>query len=272
MLSNMAKTVADHEVRCLSHAQLIFLLIKIQYMGANCHYTGVGPTIETSIFDRTNVLSRIWYHDYLGNETAKSGIPYVIGETNSISCQGAANISDVMAAAVWAVDYVLYLSSLRAERVHFHMGTRYAYRSWLPVSFNYTAPQVFPIYYAALFNAHVFAGGHKQTEVLVNETDFSAYAVYGSGKLESIVAVNFVMWNSTFEQQERSYTVLELPSGWESAKVSRLTSPGVETALNITLAGQTVNEAGEIVGAKTHEKAVGRKVLVGAGEAVLVQR
>lgn len=243
----------------------------MQYMGANCHYTGVGPTIETSIFNRTNVLSRIWYHDYLGNETAKSGIPYVIGETNSISCQGAANISDVMAAAIWAVDYVLYLSSLRVERVHFHMGTRYAYRSWLPVSFNDTAPQVFPIYYAALFNAHVFAGGHKQTEVLVNGTDFSAYAVYGSGKLESIVAVNLVMWNSTFEQT-RPCTVLELPSGWESAKVSRLTSPGVETALNITLAGQSVNEAGVIVGAKTHEKAVGRKVLVGAGEAVLVQR
>jgi hypothetical protein len=241
-------------------------------MGANCHYTGVGPTIETSIFDRTNVLSRVWYHDYLGNETAKSGIPYVLGETNSISCQGAANISDVMAAAVWAVDYVLYLSSLRVERVHFHMGTRYAYSSWLPVSFNDTAPQVFPIYYAALFNAHVFAGGNKQTEVLVNGTDFGAYAVYGSGKLESIVAVNLAMWNSTFDQQERPYTVLELPSGWESAKVSRLTSPGVEIATNITLGGQSVNEKGVIVGNKLHEKAQGRRVLVGAGEAVLVQK
>lgn len=241
-------------------------------MGANCHYSGRGPTIETTIFDRTNVLSRIWYHDYLGNKTAKSGIPYVIGETNSIGCQGAVNISDVMAAAVWAVDYVLYLSSLRVDRVFFHTGTRYAYRSWLPVSFNDTAPQVFPIYYAALFNAHVFAGGHKQTEVLVNGTDFSAYAVYGSGKLESIVAVNMVMWNSTFEQQKRPYTALELPGGWESARVSRLTSPGVEIASDITLAGQSVNEAGVIVGDKKVEKPIDRRVLVGAGEAVLVQR
>ena len=48
------------------------------------------------------------------------------------------------------------------------MGTRYAYRSWLPVRFNDTASQVFPMYYVALFNAHVFAGGDKQTEVLVN--------------------------------------------------------------------------------------------------------
>ena len=241
-------------------------------MGANCHYTGVGPTIETSIFNRTNVLSRIWFHDYLGNITAKSGTPYILGETNSISCQGAAEISDVMAAAVWAVDYVLYLSSLNVERVHFHMGTRYAYRSWLPVTFNDTGPQVFPIYYAALFNAHVFAGGNKQTEVLVNGTDFGAYAVYGSGKLESIVAVNLVMWNSTFEQDARPYTVLELPNGWESAKVTRLTNPGVEIAENITLAGQSINEAGLIVGDKRHEKAAARKVLVGAGEAVLIQK
>lgn len=134
------------------------------------------------------------------------------------------------------------------------------------------SPQVFPIYYAALFNAHVFAGGNKQTEVLVNGTDFGAYAVYGSGKLESIVAVNLAMWNSTFDQQERPYTVLELPSGWESAKVSRLTSPGVEIATNITLGGQSVNEKGVIVGDKLHEKARGRRVLVGAGEAVLVQK
>ncbi len=98
-------------------------------MGANCHYTGVGPTIETSLFNRKNMLSRVWYHDYLGNVTAPSGIQYVLGETNSISCQGAFNISDVMASAVWAVDYVMYLSSLRVSRVHFHMGTRYRYSS-----------------------------------------------------------------------------------------------------------------------------------------------
>jgi hypothetical protein len=128
------------------------------------------------------------------------------------------------------------------------------------------------MYYAALRNAHVFAGGNKQTEVLVNGTDFTAYAVYGSGKLESIVTVNMVMWNSTFEQKNRPYTALELPSGWELAKVSRLTSPGAEIARDVTLAGQSVNEAGVIVGDRKVEKPMGRKVLVGAGEAVLVQR
>lgn len=241
-------------------------------MGANCDYKGVGPTIQTSLFDRTNMLSRVWWHDYLGNATADSGIPYVLGETNSISCQGAFNISDVMASAVWAVDYVLYLSSLKVSRVHFHMGTRYRYSPWLPITYNGTAPHVYPIYYASLFNAHVFAGGNKRTEVIVNSTNFGAYAVYGSDTLDSLVGVSLNIWNSTSDVHERPYTVLDLPQGWEHARVLRLTNPGIDVATNITFAGQHVNERGEIVGEQIYDAVVNGQVSVGDGEAVLIQR
>ncbi|KAI1820808.1 glycoside hydrolase family 79 protein [Xylaria intraflava] len=261
MAPDKAKTVSDHD-----------------YMGANCDYTGIGLTIESSLFDRTNMLSRVWYHDYLGNATAQSGIKYVLGETNSISCQGSFNISDVMASAVWAVDYVMYLSSLEVSRVHFHMGTRYRYSPWQPIYYNDTDPHVNPIYYGNLLSAAVFAGGDKQTEVLVNETNFGAYAVYRSGTLDSIVAVNLNMWNSTMDPVKRPYTALTLsnetePAGsrWEDAKVTRLTSPGVDIAANITLSGQTVDDKGRIVGKKTYDRVVAGQVLVGAGEAVLIQ-
>ncbi|KAI1323042.1 hypothetical protein F5Y16DRAFT_415293 [Xylariaceae sp. FL0255] len=256
MKSDKAKTVSDHE-----------------YMGANCDYTGVGPTIDTTIFSRENTLSRVWWHDYLGNATAGSGIEYVLGETNSISCQGAFNISDVMASAVWAVDYVLYLSSLKVSRVHFHMGTRYRYSPWQPIFYNDTAAHVKPIYYANLFNAHVFAGGNKQTEVLVNETSFGAYAVFASGALDSIVAVNFDVFNSTFDTTSRAYTSLTLPDAWEwgNATVIRLTNPGIDIADNITLAGQSVDDSGQIVGNQALESVDAGAVLVGAGEAVLIQ-
>jgi hypothetical protein len=182
-------------------------------MGANCDYSGVGPTIETALFNRSNMLSRVWYHEYLGNATTDSGIEYVVGEINSVSCEGAFNISDVMASTVWAVDYVMYLSSLKVSRVHFHMGTRYRYSPWQPIFYNNTEAHVNPLYYGSLFNTAVFAGGSKQTEVLVNETNFGAYAVYSSGTLESIVAVNLNMWNSTFDPVQRPYTVLTLPKG-----------------------------------------------------------
>ncbi|PMD16271.1 glycoside hydrolase family 79 protein [Hyaloscypha hepaticicola] len=254
MSRNKAKTVSDHE-----------------YMGANCDYTGAGPTIETTLFNRQNMLSRVRYHDYLGNATANSGIEYVIGETNSISCQGAFNISDVMASAVWVVDYTMYLSSLKVSRVHFHMGTRYRYSPWQPIYYNETEAHVKPIYYGNLFNAAVFAGGNKQTEVLVNETNFGAYAVYSSGVLESITAISLNMWNSTFDPVKRSYTALMLPKQWENATVSRLTSPGVNSADNITFSGQNVDSNAKIVGKKTLENVVAGKVLVGAGEAVLIK-
>lgn len=240
-------------------------------MGANCHYSGIGPTIATTLFDRSNMLSRVWYHEYLGNATAHSGIKYVIGETNSISCQGAFNISDVMASAVWAVDYVMYLSSLKVSRVHFHMGTRYRYSPWQPIFYNDTEAHVMPMYYGNLFNAAVFAGGNKQTEVLVNETNFGAYALYSSGTLESIVAINLNIWNSTFDPVQRPYTALKLPNKWGKAKVSRLTNPGVDIAANITFAGQHVDENARIVGKKTYDGVVAGKVLVGAGEAVLIK-
>jgi hypothetical protein len=217
------------------------------------------------------MLSRIWYHDYLGNATADSGIKYVLGETNSISCQGAFNISDVMASAVWAIDYVMYLSSLKVSRVHFLMGTRYRYSPWQPIFYNDTDAHVKPLYYGNLFNAAVFAGGNKQTEVLVNETNFGAYAVYKSGALESIVAVNLNMWNSTFDLDQRPYAAITLPKGWAHAKISRLTNPGIDIANNITFAGQYVNQYGRIVGDKTYDKVFDGAGLVGAGEAVLVQ-
>lgn len=240
-------------------------------MGANCDYTGIGPTIASTLFNRHNMLSRVFYHYYLGNATASSGIEYVIGETNSISCQGAFNISDVMASAVWAVDYTMYLSSLKVSRVHFHMGTRYRYSPWQPIFYNDTEAHVKPIYYGNLFAASVFADGDKQTEVIVNETNFGAYAVYGRGHLESIVAVNLNMWNSTMDPAQRPYTALVLPNHWENAKVSRLTNPGVDIADNITIAGQWVDGSARIVGKKTFEKPVAGQVLVGAGEAVFVK-
>lgn len=218
------------------------------------------------------MISRVWYHDYLGNATANPGIEYVLGETNSISCQGALNISDVMASAVWAVDYVLYLSSLKVFRVHFHMGTRYRYSPWQPIYYNVTEAHVKPIYYSNMFNAAIFAGGDKQTEVLVNETNLGAYAVYNKGRPDSIVAVNLNMWNSTMDAADRPNTALSLSRTWNGTRVSRLTNPGVDTADNITFAGQHVDGEGRIVGKKSFDKVIDGTVYVGAGEAVLISK
>lgn len=243
-------------------------------MGAACHTTSI-PTIEANLLNHEHITSVLYYHDYLGNATAGSGIPYVLGETNSISCQGAPGISDVFAEALWSVDYVLYLASLRVARVYFHGGTRFYYSAWQPVAWNGTAAHVKPLYYGNWFTGKALAGGDKMVAVLANETTFTAYGVYDdatstTAALASVVVANLAMWNSTQPAAERPYISVQLPTLLAEGKVRRLTSPGVEIAANITFAGQWVDEGGNLRGTEVVESVQNGVVSVGAGEAVLI--
>ncbi|KAF2654331.1 glycoside hydrolase family 79 protein [Lophiostoma macrostomum CBS 122681] len=72
---------------------------------------------------------------------------------------------------------------------------------------------------------------------------------------------------------ERANTTFTLPASlgnWNTAKVRRLTAPGVDVSTGITLAGQSIDESGKIVGQESVESVIDNEVLVGAGEAVLV--
>lgn len=261
-------------------------------MGANCEGAKV-PTIKDNILNHHRMTSLMWYHEVLGNFSASQGVPYVLGETNSISvsalncqavpkltslqCQGTPLVSDVFASALWAVDYVLYVASLQVSRLYFHMGTAYRYSPWQPIAVNGTAPFAKPLYYGNLLTATALSGGNKQVQVLLNETSLTAYAVFEAGSsgsaavagqgrqptLTSLVLLNLNIYNSTFTTP-RPYTNFDfmLPAGAGNSsegssdiQVHRLTAPGVEIASNVTFAGQHVdNKSGEIVGEKVVEE------------------
>lgn len=53
-------------------------------MGANCEGAKI-PTIKDNILNHHRMTSLMYYHEALGNFTASQGVPYVLGETNSIS-------------------------------------------------------------------------------------------------------------------------------------------------------------------------------------------
>lgn len=53
-------------------------------MGANCEGAKV-PTIKDNILNHHRMTSLMYYHEALGNFTASQNVPYVLGETNSIS-------------------------------------------------------------------------------------------------------------------------------------------------------------------------------------------
>lgn len=249
-----------------------------QYMGAHCAGAAV-PTIKDNLLNHYHMTSLMYYHEYLGNYSASKGLPYAIGETNSISCQGTTGVSDVYAASLWSVDYVMYVAHLHVARMYFHMGTGYRYSPWQPIAYNGTAAHVKALYYGNLFTAAALAGGNKQVEVLINGTTFTAYGVYDAksrhqkSTLESVVIVDMSMWNSTMVAANRPHTAVKLPSelgDWSKARVQRLTGIGVDVADNITFAGQFVDDNGYFVGEKTYERVERDEVLVGVAEAVLV--
>ncbi|OJJ02013.1 hypothetical protein ASPVEDRAFT_131611 [Aspergillus versicolor CBS 583.65] len=256
--TGMVKTVADHD-----------------YMGSACDGK-TDATIEDELLNHHHMTDKMYNHEYLGNYSVSKGVPYVLGETNSISCQGLANVSDVYAAALWSVDYTLYAASLNISRVYYHMGTPYRYSPWQPLRINETAAHVKPLYYGNMFAAAAFSGGNKQVSVLLNESSLAAYAIYDTDSesktlLKSVAMLNLDVWNSTQPADERPYKAFKLPSDtFSGASVKRLTSPGVEIADNITFAGQHVDDKGSVVGKQEVEKVSDGEVRVAAGEAVLV--
>ncbi|KAF4534706.1 Glycoside hydrolase family 79 [Lasiodiplodia theobromae] len=263
--SPMLRSVADHD-----------------YMGANCAGAPV-PTLRDNLLDHHHMTSLAYWHEALGAQTSELGVPYALGETNSISCQGTAGVSDVFGAALWAVDYVLYIAGLKGlGRLYFHSGSVYRYAPWQPTTINGTAPYAKPLYYGNLFAAQALGGSgggsgggggvDLQVVSILNETRQTAYGVYEGAELRSVAVVNLEMFNSTQEEEERVYTVFKLPEDvdWDGAEVRRLTAPGVEVKTGVTYAGRSVDDDGKLAGEEEVEAVKDGEVRVGAGEAVLV--
>ncbi|KAG2756888.1 glycoside hydrolase family 79 protein [Suillus brevipes Sb2] len=105
---------------------------------------------------------------------------FVIGEFNSVSCSGRANVSNTFGQAMWLLDTTLYAASINVSRMYVHQGGPLAlqsstqlnhgglslYNLWYPVD-NQNGPiQVFPSYSAYLFVTEAI--GHSRSLRLSN--------------------------------------------------------------------------------------------------------
>jgi hypothetical protein len=248
-----------------------------QYFGAACG--PVKPTLAGNLMNRTAMVANMAYHADSSAYSVSKGLPYVIGETNSIACQGLAGASDVFGAAVWSVDYALYAASLNVSAMYWHMGTGYRYAPWQATQNGTTSPGPRPLYYGNWFVATALGRGRRQVVPIVNTTSLAGYAVYAnkrqSPELRSIVLINQDVFNSSASAiGERPSTTFRLPMemGGKDAKISvqRLTAAGAEVREGITFGGRTVALDGKITGSVVTEQVDGGIVDVKASEAVLI--
>ena len=71
-------------------------------------------------------------------------VPFVLGEANSASCGGQANVSDTLGAALWSLDYLSEMSQVGVSQVAFHGGPTDYYT---PMALNASTLQVRPLFY-----------------------------------------------------------------------------------------------------------------------------
>ncbi|OAL47006.1 hypothetical protein IQ07DRAFT_623860 [Pyrenochaeta sp. DS3sAY3a] len=248
-----------------------------QYFGAACR--PVKPTLAGNVMNRTALIQGMAYHVGASAYSVSKGLPYVIGETNSIACQGLAGVSDVFGAAVWSVDYALYAASLNVSNLYWHMGTGYRYSAWQATQNGTTAPGPRPLYYGNWLIATALGKSDAQVVQVVNTTSLAGYAIYSTkrhrSELKSIVLVNMDIFNSTSTPASQRPSVdFALPKeiGGKDCKasVSRLTASGAEVRDGITFGGRTIALDGEIKGRESEERVVKGVVNVKASEVVLV--
>ncbi|KAF2102196.1 family 79 glycoside hydrolase [Rhizodiscina lignyota] len=202
--------------------------------------TSLPNTLQGTLMNHTGVEVGIANFISLNDFHRANGRTFTIGETNSISGQGAFNVSDVFGAALWEIDYSLLIAANNISRIHLHQGTSYRYGSWQPIEVNGTGPLTKPAYYGNVFVAR-FLGNSGDTQIanfpLEGEHNV-AYAAYDGGKLARLAFLNMLEYNGT-SQGTRPTTCFsfEAPKGCGSAKLTRLTAPMATSNDTITFGG-----------------------------------
>ncbi|RYO76630.1 hypothetical protein DL766_003736 [Monosporascus sp. MC13-8B] len=206
----------------------------------------------------------------------REGKPYVLGETNSVSGGGAADVSPTFCAALWTMDYVLRAVYTGISRIYFHHSTvgNCQYCFWGRYSMG--AP-----YYGATTATAFLAQARTMTALDDGNGAYVAYASFNA----SGTPLRLLLFNSDyFESGSRSaqtFVLRGLSTGKTAVRAKRLTAAAgalarqdrgqAPTFGGRTFADGTCVPAGGDVFEEVPVGAAGEATIsVGATEAVLV--
>ncbi|TVY40669.1 Beta-glucuronidase, partial [Lachnellula occidentalis] len=166
------------------------------------------------------------------------GKDYVLGETNSVSGGGAADVSPAFGAGLWTMDYVLRTSLANIKRTYFHHGTiGLCYYCWWG-RYDMGAP-----YYGAYTAVAAMAGGSYISALDNGSTNYAAYIIYDAARkpLRALL-YNSDYYAGTGARVTQSFVLQGLTAASGSVKAKRLTAKG---------AGSRVDQGGNpTLGAK----------------------
>jgi len=221
--------------------------------------TQPGVTLQGTLMNHTSNIASLSHQlneSRLLSELPKSlypGLPFILGEMNSLYNEGAPGLSNSFGAALWGVDFNLLCAANNVRRTHMHQGTNYRYASWQPIETNDTAKGTKAPYYGNIAVAAFLGNLTDSASVpsivnipLSNERE-AAYAAYVKDTLARIIVVNLQEHNATnnytddYPRPNFKYE-FQVPAGCRGkAGLQRLMASGSDALSGITFDGYSYN-------------------------------
>jgi hypothetical protein len=185
------------------------------------------------------------------------GIPFRMGEINSLYDGGEAGISNTFQSALWAIDTMFEYVNVGVDGVNWQ-GVADHGASYNPFyiktstssagTTTYTLVSVHPIYYGYVFFQQATGNSaHLLPVTLSTQANLKAWATVDASHTPRLVLIN--------KDQSSTGTVDVTLSGYNHAQIYRLTAPSYQSTSGVTFAGQTFDGSknGVIQGTQTVE-------------------
>ncbi|HLM85216.1 MAG TPA: glycosyl hydrolase family 79 C-terminal domain-containing protein [Solirubrobacteraceae bacterium] len=176
----------------------------------------------------------------------ESEVPFLMDETNSVSCGGVPGISDTFASALWALSFLTKSMSMGVAGINFQ-GNPVNCAGYTPLcaptgedaAAGELQPQ--PEWYALLLARALI--GERPLPTRASSPDGAD--VVASAFLASDGALQVVVIDDDPPGADKAAFALHVGSGFHGASVLSLTAPSPEALTGVRLGGQTVAPDGE---------------------------
>jgi Glycosyl hydrolase family 79 C-terminal beta domain len=170
--------------------------------------------------------------------THADGLPFRMGEMNSIACGGETGISDAFGSALWAADTMFEFASVGVDGVNFHTGNGGAYALFV---FNdtttngvttFSVQSVRPEYYGLLFFQQAAPSLAKLLPVsATTSANLKTWATVDGKGTVRVALINK-------DESSEGVANITLP-GYGAGTVTRMTASSYQATSGVTIGGQT---------------------------------
>ena len=199
----------------------------VKLMGPSWGSTGSLPNLPTFLGQEETSLSILSQHNYAGSAcngqtnpsnfllqpsattktahtvapsvvlTHQAGLPFRMGEMNSISCTGETGVSNIFASALWSIDVLFEFANIGIDGVNFHTANDGAYALF---TFNsktsggattFSVESIRPEYYGLLLFQQATANHAKLLPVtLSTPANVKAWATLDNKGVVRVILIN----------------------------------------------------------------------------------